>query len=109
MCLGLLVAELNSVPGVLAALGEVSIRHGFLDLTLRRTNKTLSGESVAVVDKDLRPTGAKMMRGKIERLAKRRLGEDHPAVLRVKAILSDCERVTNERNRLIHVLGRRVI
>ena len=44
---GPLVAELNSVPGVLAALGVVSIRHAFLDLTLHRTNNMLSGESVA--------------------------------------------------------------
>ena len=61
-----------------------------------------------MVEKDLRLTGAKTMRGKIELLAKRRLGEDHPAVLRVKPILSDCKRVTNERNRLM-IVGRRVI
>jgi hypothetical protein len=62
--------------------------------------KTLSGVSIGEVDKALRRTGAAEMRGKIERLAKGRLGKDHPALLRLQAILCDCERVTERRNRL---------
>ena len=87
---------------VLAALGEVSIRHGFLDLTLRRTIKTLANVSISEVDKALARTGAGEMRGMIERLARRRLGKDHPAVLRLKAILFDCGQVTERRNQLTH-------
>lgn len=71
-------------PDVLAALGEISVRHGFLDLILRRTIKTLAGITIAEVDKALSRTGAGEMRDLIERHAKRRLGKTHPAVLRLK-------------------------
>jgi DNA-binding transcriptional MerR regulator len=95
---------LPHLPGaeVLAALGEISVRHGYLDLVLRRTIKTLSGVSIGEVDKALARTGAGEMQGMIDRLAKRRLRKEHPAVLRLKAILSDCERVTERRNQLTH-------
>ncbi|MGE0467039.1 MAG: hypothetical protein AB7P44_11405 [Steroidobacteraceae bacterium] len=87
---------------MLAALGEVSIRHGFLDLILRRTIKTLANVTVVEVDKALARSGASEMRGMIERLAKRRLGKGHSAVLRLKAILFDCERASSKRNQFTH-------
>lgn len=89
-------------PEVLAALGEISVRHGFLDLVLRRTIKTLSGVTIEEADKALHRTGTGEMRGMIERLAKRRLRKEHPAVLKLKAVLTDCERVTERRNQLTH-------
>lgn len=89
-------------PDVLAALGEISVRHGFLDLVLRRTIKTLAGITIAEADKALSRTGAGEMRDLIERHAKRRLGKAHPVVLRLKAILRDCEDATEQRNRLTH-------
>lgn len=87
---------------VLAALGEISVRHGFLDLVLRRTIKTLAGVTIEEADKALFRTGAGEMRGMIERLAKRRLRKEHSVFLKLKAILCDCERVTERRNQLTH-------
>lgn len=91
-------------PDRLAALGEVSIRHGFLDLVLRRTIKTLAGVTIAEADKALARAGARELRELVERHAKRRLGKGHPDVLRLKAILRDCEDVTEQRNGLTHDL-----
>jgi hypothetical protein len=91
-------------PDRLAALGEVSIRHGFLDLVLRRTIKTLAGVTIAEADKALARAGARELRDLVERHAKRRLGKGHPDVLRVKALLRDCEDVTEQRNGLTHDL-----
>jgi hypothetical protein len=87
---------------VLAALGQISVRHGFLDLVLRRTIKTLAGITFTEADKALSRTGAAEMRDLVERHAKRRLGKAHPAVLQLKAILRDCEDATEQRNRLVH-------
>ena len=89
-------------PEVLAALGEISVRHGYPDLVLRRTIKTLAQVASAEVDKALARSGATEMRDMVERQAKRRLGIHHAAVLRLKVILYDCERVTARRNRLTH-------
>lgn len=87
---------------VLAALGEVTIRHGFLDLVLRRTIKTLAGITVEEADKALARTGAAELRDLAERHAKRRLGKAHPAILQLKALLRECADSTEQRNRFTH-------
>ena len=86
----------------LAALGEISVRHGYLDFVLRRTIRDLAEITTLEADKALSRTGSAEMRDLVERHAKRRLGKGHPYVLRLKATLRDCQDVTEQRNRLVH-------
>lgn len=87
---------------VLAALGEISIRHGYLDLVLRRTIKTLARITIEESDKAFSRTSAGELRDLIERHARERLGRSHPALHRLQALLYDCEEVTRQRNRHTH-------
>jgi hypothetical protein len=87
---------------LLAALGRVSIHHGFLDLILKRTVKTLANITPEEADRALAYAGSREVRELIRKLAVRRLGKASVAVLRLQALLSECERVTARRNRYIH-------
>jgi hypothetical protein len=87
---------------MLAAVGAVSVRHSFLDHVLKRTVKTLAGLSVDEADKALARDGSAVLRELVLKLAKRRLGSASVATLKLKAILSRCEQVSEQRNSWIH-------
>ena len=86
----------------LAALGEISVRHGYLDFVLKRTIRDLADIPTDEADKVLSRTGSAELRSMVKRHAKQRLGKGHPYLLRLKAMLRDCQDVTEQRNRLVH-------
>ena len=86
---------------LLAAFGEVALRHEHLNHILRMTVKTLA---------DLRPDealdataydGSRQLRKRIHKLARQCLGEG-PPLLKLQAVLERCGRVTDKRNELMH-------
>lgn len=87
---------------VLAALGEMAVSHGYLDVVLRYTIATVCNVPFEEASRKLSQTGSAELRRKLERFATRRFGAAHPAVHRLQKILSDCKKATEQRNRWTH-------
>jgi hypothetical protein len=86
----------------LAALGRVAVRHGFLELVLRRTVKTLAGLTVDEADRALAYDGPASLRDLAKKLANQKLGSASQATLKLRAVLAECKSVTDRRNALFH-------
>lgn len=86
---------------LLAAYGELSLRHEHLTHILRMTIKTLARLEVSEALDATAYDGASRLRERIKTLARQRLGEGE-ALLKLQAILEQCKRVTEKRNELIH-------
>jgi hypothetical protein len=86
---------------LLAAFGEVALRHEHLNHILRMTIKTLGRlrpqEALDATAYD----GSRQLRERIRKLARQRLGEGEP-LLKLEALLERCRRVTEKRNELTH-------
>ncbi|PKO92146.1 MAG: hypothetical protein CVU15_07110 [Betaproteobacteria bacterium HGW-Betaproteobacteria-1] len=86
---------------LLAAYGELSLRHEHLTHILRMTIKTLARLEVSeALDATANDTTAHL-RDRIKKLARQRLGEGE-TLLKLQAILERCKRATEKRNDLIH-------
>ncbi|MGF6792793.1 hypothetical protein [Paraburkholderia sp. 35.1] len=86
---------------MLAAIGEVALRHEQLTYALRMTIKTLTGVSVGDALDATTNTSTYELRRLIRKLASQRLGDGAP-LLKLHALLQRCERATSKRNELIH-------
>lgn len=86
---------------LLAALGIITLRHSHLDHILRMTVKTLSEVSIEQAKDATAFEGSGVLRHRIRKLAKRRLGEG-AALIQLQALLECCRRATEKRNILIH-------
>jgi hypothetical protein len=86
---------------LLAAYGELSLRHEHLIHILRMTIKTLARLEVSEALDATAYDGATRLRDRIRTLARQRLGEGE-ALLKLQAILERCKRATEKRNDLIH-------
>jgi hypothetical protein len=86
---------------LLAAYGELSLRHEHLNYILRMTIKTLARLEVSEALDATAFDNSTRLRECIRRLARQRLGEgENP--LKLQAILEQCKRATDRRNDLIH-------
>ena len=86
---------------LLAAYGEVTLRHEHLNHVLRMTIKTLARLEV---DEALDATvhdSSSQLRERIRKLARQRLGEGEP-LLKVQALIERCRQATDRRNDLVH-------
>jgi hypothetical protein len=90
-------------PELRAALGEVSIRHGHLDHTLKMMIRTFSDVTPQEVMDATARESSWSLRDRVKKLARSRLGEG-TALVKVQALLERCGRVTERRNALVHVL-----
>jgi hypothetical protein len=93
-----------SVPqdrDLLAAYGELSIRHEHLTHILRMTIRTLANLEVTEALDATAYDRAAELRRRIKTLARQRLGEGE-VLLKIQAILERCKRATEKRNDLIH-------
>ncbi|MCE5194442.1 MAG: hypothetical protein LLF28_03150 [Nitrospiraceae bacterium] len=86
---------------LLAALGEVAIRHEQLSYILKMTIKSLTGVTPEEALKATTHEGSAQLRDRVKKNARKRLGEGAPLV-KLQAILVDCKRLTDKRNDLIH-------
>ena len=86
---------------LLAAFGEVALRHEHLNHILRMTIKTLArlrpDEALDATAYD----GSRQLRDRLRKLASQRLGEGE-ALLKLQALLERCRRATERRNELMH-------
>ena len=86
---------------LLAAIGEVALRHEHLTYVLRMTIKSIAR---LAIDEALDATeydGARDLRERIKKLARQKLGEGE-ALLRLQALITRCARATDKRNAMIH-------
>ena len=88
---------------LLAAVGEVALRHEHLNYILRMTIKSLTGLRIDEAIDATSYDGTRQLRERIRKLAKQRLGEGEP-LLKLLAILERCRRVSDRRNEQIHSL-----
>ena len=88
---------------LLAAIGEVSLRHEQMHHALKMMIKSLANlkpaEAIAAIGYD----GAMQLRKDIQKLARKVLSIGTP-YYKVRAMLTVCEKLTEERNTLIHGL-----
>jgi hypothetical protein len=92
---------------VLAALGRVATRHGFLNHVLIRTIKTLDGLTVEDADRRFARCGNARLREAVEARVVQRLGKDVPATRTLLEMLDEAKRVTEVRNAVVHGLWAR--
>jgi hypothetical protein len=88
-------------PALLAAFGEVTLRHEHLSHILRMTIKTLAGLSVEEALDATAFDGASVLRERLRKHARQRLGEG-PALVKVQALVERCRRATDKRNAYVH-------
>lgn len=86
---------------LLAALGEVTLRHEHLSHILRMTIKSVAGLTVAEALDATQYDGARQLREYIRKLARKKIGTS-AAYLKLSALLRRAERLTSQRNRLTH-------
>jgi ribonuclease BN (tRNA processing enzyme) len=87
---------------LLAAFGAVAISHGHLDHVLKRVVKTLAGLTPAEADRALAYEPSSSVRRIAAKLAQNNFGKASPVTLKLKAILHECELLTEKRNDLLH-------
>lgn len=88
---------------LLAALGTVTLRHEHLNHILKMTIKSLTNLTPQEAIDATAYNGSRQLRERIRKLARRRLGDGEP-LLKLSALITRAERLTNERNRLTHGL-----
>lgn len=88
---------------LLAVMGKITLRHEHMNHILKMTVKSLVNLTPSQAFDALKYTGSGELRKRINKLAKRRLQEGE-ALLKLQAILTRAERLTVQRNKLIHGL-----
>jgi hypothetical protein len=86
---------------LLAAFGELTLRHEHLTHILRMTIKTLAELEITEALDATAYDGATRLRDRIKTLARQRLGEG-VSLLKLQALLEQCRRVSERRNDFIH-------
>lgn len=97
----MMTLDLPNNPDLLAAFGEVALRHEHLTHILRMTIKTLVNLEVGEALDATVYDGSRQLRERIRKLARQSLGEGKP-LLKLQALLERCRRATDKRNDLIH-------
>lgn len=88
---------------LLAASGEVTIRHEHLNHILKMTIKSIANLTPAEAVDATQYEGSRSLRERIRKLAHKKLGEGEP-LLKLQALLTRAERLTDQRNKLMHGL-----
>ena len=86
---------------VLAAFGELTLRHEHLVHILRMTVKTLCNVTVQEALDATAFENASSLRDRVRKLARQRLGEG-PALVRLQALVQRCHQLTDQRNAYVH-------
>jgi hypothetical protein len=89
---------------VLAALGRMTINHGFLDTVLKGAVMGLAGLTSEEADDALEYEGSRAMREMAKKLAVGKFGKANLATLKLVAILNRSARLTAKRNEYVHSL-----
>ena len=90
-------------PELLAAFGEVALRHEHMIHILKMTIKTLTGVTPAEALVATKYESARQLRNRTKALARKALG-DGTALVKIQALVNTCESLTEKRNDLVHGL-----
>jgi hypothetical protein len=88
---------------LLAAFGECALRHEHMNYILKMTIKSLADITIEEALAATKYEGSRQLRMRIKKLAKQKLGEGTP-LLKIQAIMNNCEQFTNKRNDFVHGL-----
>jgi hypothetical protein len=88
---------------LLAAFGEVALRHEHMNHILKMTIKSLADITMEEALAATKYESSRQLRQRIKKLAKQKLGEGSP-LLKIQAIINNCEQLTNKRNEFVHGL-----
>jgi hypothetical protein len=88
---------------LLAAFGEVALRHEHMNHILKMTIKSLTGVTPAEAIAATTFESSAQLRERVRKIARKRLG-DGAALVKLQAILAHCKRLTERRNELVHGL-----
>ena len=88
---------------MLAAFGEVALRHEHMNHILKMTIKTLAGVTVDEAIAATSYESSAQLRDRVRKIARQRLGEGTP-LIKLQAILANCKRLTEKRNEFVHGL-----
>jgi hypothetical protein len=88
---------------LLAAFGEVALRHEHMNYILKMTIKSLTDITIEEALAATKCESSRQLRERIKKLAKQKLGEGNP-LLKIQAIINNCEQLTNKRNEFVHGL-----
>jgi hypothetical protein len=88
---------------LLAALGEISLRHGHIDHVMKLLIKTFSDVTIQEAMDATARESSWNLREWVKKLARDKLGKG-PALVKVQALLERASRITERRNALVHIL-----
>ena len=88
---------------LLAAFGEVALRHEHMNHILKMTIKSLTGVTPADAIAATMFESSSQLRERVRKIARKKLG-DGAALVKLQAILANCKRLTERRNELVHGL-----
>lgn len=88
---------------LLAAFGEVALRHEHMNHILKMTIKSLTSVTPAEALAATMFESSAQLRERVRKIARERLG-DGAEFVRLQAILANCRRLTERRNELVHGL-----
>lgn len=86
---------------LLSVLGVLTLRHEHMNHILKMTIKSLAGLTPEEAANALRFEGARSLRQRISKLAKRELGEGKP-LLKLQSLLGRAGNLTDKRNNYVH-------
>jgi len=86
---------------LLAAFGEIALRHEHMNRVLQMTIKTLAGITLTDVLAATKYESSRQLRDRIKKLARKTLGEG-ATLLKLQALVHTCEALTEKRNNLVH-------
>jgi hypothetical protein len=88
---------------LLAALGEISLRHGHIDHVVKLLIKTFSDLTIQETMDATAREGSWNLRDWVKKLARGKLGRGD-ALLKIQALLRRADHITERRNALVHIL-----
>jgi len=86
---------------LLAAFGEIALRHEHMNRILQMTIKSLAGITLSEALAATKYESSRQLRDRIKRLGRKTLGEG-AALLKLQALVHTCEALTEKRNNLVH-------
>ena len=89
---------------LMAAAGRMLVRHSNLDYQLKMTIRKLADVTPDEARKAFARTNSSELRKLVNTHAKRVLGNGSPELIKLQALLRECEDATEQRNEYVHVI-----
>lgn len=90
-------------PALMAAVGRVTVRHSFLDYSLKMTIRLLADISPEEARRSLAFASSTELRKWVGQLGAQGLGKGQ-ALLKLRALMQECAHATDRRNEYVHAI-----